>query len=587
MKQYNNPNNTPTYVYALGGLEEIGKNTYVIEHDDELYIFDAGIKFASSEMLGVNGLVVNYDYLIENQHKIKGLVITHGHEDHIGGIIHLIRKVEIPKIYAALLPTKLIERKIKEHKDVEMPTFEVFDDDTVIKSKHFEIDFCRVCHSIPDSFLIAIKTPNGDVVSTGDFRFDFATNGDQTNLKKLMDISRRDIDVLLCESTSSEVPGFSESERYIINNLRTIIINSLGRVLISTFASNLGRVEEIIDLSVKLKRKVVILGKSMEANVKTSIKIGYLKVNERDIISAKEINNYNDEEIIVILTGSQGETNAALNVMASGKHAKVTLKPSDTIVLSSNPIPGNYANVESLVNNLYKHGVKVIENSPDMKIHASGHATRSEQQLMINAVDPTYIFPIHGEYKMLRALEKNALDLGYDKDHIIITENGNKLQLLNGVLSKTDIYVPVAPTYIDGKLNNSTSVSIIEDRHRLANNGIMQVIIYLNEQKNSLKSNPLITTRGSLLTKNSTGFLTKLSYTVASIAKEYLEKNEAFDEIDFKAHISANVEKIVIKWKRKNPFVLTSIFVEGDCFTPANNQTAGSEADYFENLLNK
>lgn len=553
----------PTNIFALGGLEEIGKNTYVIENEDGIFIFDAGIKFSNDELLGMSGMVANYTYLKENEDKIKSLIITHGHEDHIGGIPHLLRMVNIPVIHAPLLPAKLIEKKISEHKDIKMPKIEVIDDNSKVIFGRTEIDFCRVCHSIPDSFMVFIKTDNGNIVSTGDFRFDFATAGDETDLKKLMEFSRRGVDVLLCESTSSDIPGFSESEKYIIDNLKTMMINATGRVMISTFASHLGRLEEIIAVAVKLGRKVAILGKSMQENIKISRKIGYLDIHDNDIINIKEIDKYKDDEILVILTGSQGEPTAALNTMANGEHSKIFLKPSDTIILSSNPIPGNFANVENMINNLYKRGVKIIENRPECRIHSSGHATRSEQQLMIKAIDPKYIFPIHGEYKMLRSLQNNAIDLGFPKENILITVNGHKLQLLDGVLSYTDEHVPAEPMFIDGKLVSSDSLNVIEERANLGDNGIVNVSLYFDKDYKKLLSKPLITTRGCFFTKTSTNFLTKLSYSILADVDELISKN-GYNENEVKEKVIETTKLLIWKCKKKQPYIYVHIFSESN-----------------------
>lgn len=555
-------NKIPTYIYALGGLEEIGKNTYIIENDDEIVIVDAGIKFANSDLLGINGIVANYAHLKENEHKIKALIITHGHEDHIGGIPHLLRAVKIPKIYAPKLATKLIERRLLENRDVKPPQIEVYDDNKEIKFKNMTVDFFRVCHSIPDSFAVSFNTPNGRIVSTGDFRFDFATNGDETNLYKMMKIANKGIDVLLCESTSAEVEGFSESEKYVTRNIKDIIINSVGRVFISTFASNLGRVEEIIAQATNLGRKVCILGKSMEANVKTSRKLGYLKVSESDIIQAKDMGNYPDNEILTILTGSQGEEMAALNVMASGKHNKVSLKPTDTIVLSSNPIPGNFANVENLINKLYKHGVKVIENSPNFKIHSSGHATRSEQQLMIKAINPVWIFPIHGEYKMLKALQQNAMDLGYAKDHVLISTNGQKLALLNGELKLTDIFVPSTPVYIDGNSTNEDSSLILKERSILSNDGMVNVIINIDRNKKSFNSTPIISTRGCFFAKESGALIARISHSVKENIEKEMKLNPKKIITDQKIQdiIKGVTNSYIWKWKKKNPYIYGTIY---------------------------
>lgn len=552
MENYKNKHNkTPTYIYALGGLEEIGKNTYVVEHGNDLVLVDAGIKFANDLLLGFDGLIANYSVLIEKQDKIKALIITHGHEDHIGGIVHILKKVKIPKIIAPVLSTKLIEKKLNEHKNIFKPEIIPYLDDDEFKFGEIEVDFFRVCHSIPDSFAVAFKTPNGNIVETGDFRFDFATSSDQTNLFKLMQIASRGIDLLLCESTSSEVPGFSESEKYIIKNIEDYIKEAKGRVFVSTFASNLSRIESIIAMGINLNRKVAILGKSMEANVKISRRLGYLKASDLDFIQAKDIVNYPDNEVLVILTGSQGEENAALNVMASQKHSKISLKPTDTIILSSNPIPGNFAAVEQMTNNLYKLGVTVIENSPEKKIHASGHATRSEQQLMIQSIGAKYVMPIHGEYKMLKTLKKNTMDLGYAPENIIIAKNGDVVQLLDHEVTLTDIHYNATPMFINGHDINENSYDLLQERNTLSSDGIVRILIVYSQNQKSI-INVTLLTRGSFYAKD----FSSLVHKITSTLKHEISKELNNGNFDFK-----NLEEIVIgiakpmiwRWIKKNP----------------------------------
>ena len=544
-------NKTPTYIYALGGLEEIGKNTYVIEHGDDLLLIDAGIKFANDMQLGFDGLIANYNVLIEKQKKIKALIITHGHEDHIGGIVHILKKVSIPKIIAPVLSTKLIEKKLNEHKNIQKPEIIPYLDDDKFQFGQIEVDFFRVCHSIPDSFAVAFHTPNGNIVETGDFRFDFATSSDQTDLYKLMKIASRGIDLLLCESTSSEVPGFSESEKYIIKNIEDYIKQAKGRVFVSTFASNLSRIESIIAMGINLNRKVAILGKSMEANVKISRRLGYLKASDLDFIQAKDIANFPDNEILVILTGSQGEENAALNVMASQKHSKITLKPSDTIILSSNPIPGNFAAVEEMINNLYKLGVTVYENSPEKKIHASGHATRSEQQLMIQSIGAKYIMPIHGEYKMLKTLKKNAMDLGYDPNNIIIAKNGDVVQLLDHVVTLTNIHHNASPMFINGHDINENCYELLQERNTLSSEGIVKLLVTFSEHKKSVV-NVTMLTRGSFYAKDFSSLVHKITSTLKhEISKEISNGNLDFKKLE---EISISIAKPIIwRWIKKNP----------------------------------
>lgn len=547
----NKHNKTPTYIYALGGLEEIGKNTYVVEHGNDLVLVDAGIKFANDLLLGFDGLIANYSVLVEKQDKIKALIITHGHEDHIGGIVHILKKVKIPKIIAPVLSTKLIEKKLNEHKNIFKPEIIPYLDDDEFKFGEIEVDFFRVCHSIPDSFAVAFKTPNGNIVETGDFRFDFATSSDQTNLFKLMQIASRGIDLLLCESTSSEVPGFSESEKYIIKNIEDYIKEAKGRVFVSTFASNLSRIESIIAMGINLNRKVAILGKSMEANVKISRRLGYLKASDLDFIQAKDIVNYPDNEVLVILTGSQGEENAALNVMASQKHSKISLKPTDTIILSSNPIPGNFAAVEQMTNNLYKLGVTVIENSPEKKIHASGHATRSEQQLMIQSIGAKYVMPIHGEYKMLKTLKKNTMDLGYAPENIIIAKNGDVVQLLDHEVTLTDIHYNATPMFINGHDINENSYELLQERNTLSSDGIVRILIVYSQNQKSI-INVTLLTRGSFYAKDFSSLVHKITSTLKhEISKEL--NNENFDFKNLEEIVIGIAKPMIWRWIKKNP----------------------------------
>lgn len=555
-------NSKSTYIYALGGLEEIGKNTYVIEHDNDLIIVDIGIKFTNETFLGVNGMLANYEVLLEKQDKVKALVITHGHEDHIGAIVHFLRKIKVPKIIAPKLPLELIKKKLSEHKDVQPPELIAYDDDCTFTIGSIDIDFFRVCHSIPDSFAVCFNTPNGRIVETGDFRFDFATDGDQTDLMKLMSIGQRQIDVLLCESTSSEVPGFSESEKYIIQNIIDYIKSARGRVFVSTFASNLTRIEAIIVAAINMNKKVVILGKSMEANVKISRRLGYLKTKDSDFIQAKDMKDFPDNEILVILTGSQGEPTAALNVMAQGKHSKVSLKPGDTIILSSNPIPGNFAQVEDMINLLYRLGVIVYENTPEKKIHASGHATRSEQQLMIKGINAKYLVPIHGEYKMLKTLKKNAIDIGYNPDNVIIVRNGDVLELNNHVLTVSDVRHQYEPIYVNGKEVNNKTNELLHERDQISSDGIVNLVIPYNLSKKHV-GNPNLSTRGCFYAKDCMHLTHKISYTIKSeltnFIKEHLDWQENALENEMKVKAIEIAKQNIWKAKKKNPVITCDV----------------------------
>ncbi|WP_412032505.1 ribonuclease J [Malacoplasma muris] len=548
-----------TYIFAMGGLEEIGKNMYVVEHNDETIVVDIGIKFASANMLGVNGIIPNLDYFKENNKKINKLLITHGHEDHIGGVAFLIMLTQVEQIVAPLLAAELIKRKISEFKEINNPPeIIVYDDNSNIKSKYFEIDFFRVCHSIPDCFGMCIKTPNGNIMSAGDYRFDFGKHSDDTNIHKIIEMSNRGIDVFLGESTNSDQPGFSETEDKIIENIESIIRSSKGRVFVSTFASNLGRIETIIEIGINLGRKICVMGRSMEANIKTSRKVGYIKLSETDFVSSKELGT--DNNVLVVLTGSQGEEMAALNLMAEGKYAKISLKPSDTILLSSNPIPGNFKNVENLVNKLFKLGVNVIQHSPNFKIHASGHATRQEQQMMMKLIKPNYIVPIHGEAKMLNSMKDNAISVGFKPEQIIIVTNGQKLELSNKTLKLTNYCVDTTPLLIDRKFPSKHAYELIEDRKLISEDGIFMALICIDKKNKTLYKNPMLSTRGCFYAKNDSGLMSKISHSIKDEILTSLKKENELNNQSIEETVKKIISSFVWKNKRKNPIVITTVF---------------------------
>ena len=558
--EYNNKLDS-TYIFAMGGLEEIGKNTYVVEHNEETLIVDAGIKFATSDLLGVNGLIPNFEYFRKNKRVVDKLIVTHGHEDHIGGIPYLLQEFEVKEICASLLASELIKRRLGEFKNINNhPVVTVFSDDTVLKTKYFNIDFFRVCHSIPDCFGVCIQTPNGIVVSAGDYRFDFGKDTDDTNIHKMVEISNRGVDLFLGESTNSDQPGFSETEDNIINNVETLIKNAKGRVFVATFASNLCRIEKIIERALNLNRKICIMGRSMESNIKTSRKIGYLKLSETDFISSKELSTTPDENVLVILTGSQGEEMAALNLMSEGKYSKVSLKPSDTIIMSSNPIPGNFKSVETLVNKLFKQGVNVIQNSPSFKIHASGHATTQEQQMMIKVLRPKNIMPIHGESKMLRSLKANSANIGMKPENVHIVTNGQKAELKDKKITVTDTIVDASAVFIDKKIASKNTVDLVEDRKVLSEEGIFNALICIDRKTKKLYKNPMLTTRGCFYAKNSSSLISKMSYTIKDEIEKKLNENENLKEEEIKEVVKKIINYYVWKNKKKNPVVTLSVF---------------------------
>nr|WP_146612331.1 ribonuclease J [Candidatus Mycoplasma haematolamae] len=493
----------PTLFYSLGGIEEIGKNCYCLEHKDEIMLMDFGIKFGNRQTQpGITGEIPNLEHLLANQKKICGLFITHGHEDHIGGVPHLLNRINIPVIYGPSLALELIRKKLEETKPQYEPKMVVYDAESIFFTKYFSVDTFLVNHSIPDSYGFTISTPNGYVVFSGDFRYDLKNKIDSKAFQKLINIGARQVDLLLCESTAAAQPGFNESEVAIVHELKNIISSSKGRVIITFFASNLGRIEEIVKLAHSQGRKIAIFGRSIDSSLKCSQNVGLLNANELKnvFVTTQELEGLPDDKILIICTGSQGEEGSALNTISKNSHAVIQLKPTDDIIFSSNAIPGNKQSVNELVNRLYKSGCNIHLNSAECRIHASGHATKLEQQLFISLVNPKFLAPIHGEKKMLHDLKRNVSELNIvPKENIFILKNGARLALLNGKVTREeaqDLAFSMPSYVMENKLTDSGK-EILTERTKVAVNGLLAVSILLDFKSKTIFSVSPISTIGS------------------------------------------------------------------------------------------
>ena len=522
--------NKNTQVFALGGLGEVGKNCYCVKHNGEIIIVDAGVMFPDDDLLGIDYVIPDFSYLVENESKIKYLLITHGHEDHIGGIPFLLQQVKIPKIYAPNQAKELIEKKLEE-RNIKYKNLKVYTEDTVLKTKYFNIEFFRTTHSIPDSHGISITTPNGTIVMTGDFKFDFTPVGPMANLQKMAEIGSRGVKLLMSDSTNALVPGISLSESIVDENLGEIFRNNKdNRIILATFASNIYRLKHIIETCRENKRKVALFGRSMDTSIDIARKCGYIK-DKNIIISAEEANRLHPSKVCLLCTGSQGEPLAALSRIASGTHKQIKLTPSDVVIFSSSPIPGNASSVAKTINKLYLKGVKVYTNGNYGDIHSSGHANQEELKLMIRLFKPEYFAPYHGEYRMLKTHTDVAVDCDIPRNNTFILNNGDILNINKEGIKKQG-RVQAEDIYVDGSRVGDVSNVVVKDRKLMANNGILAIIINIDTKNKVLLNNPLVTTRGYILVNESTELIKEIElYSKKIILGKLKDKNINFGDI--------------------------------------------------------
>lgn len=543
-------------IIPLGGLQEIGKNITVFEYEDEIILVDCGLEFPGDDMLGVDLVIPDVTYLVKNKEKIKGLVITHGHEDHIGAIPYILKQINIP-IYATQLTISLIKNKLEEHRLTQTTKLYTVKQGQTIKFKQMQVEFINSNHSIPDAVMLAITTPVGTILHTGDFKIDYTPIDDKViDLNRIAELGNKGILALLSDSTNSERKGFTMSESSVGEVFDRLFLNNSKRIVVATFASNVHRVQQIVNSSIKYGRKIAVCGRSMMNMIDAAIELGYIKGAEDIFIDIDNIKNYSDDQLVIITTGSQGEAMSALTRMANGDHKKVTITSNDMVIISATPIPGNEKYVSKVIDELMKIGAEVIYSSLE-DVHVSGHACQEEQKLIITLAKPKFFIPVHGEYRQLIAHAETAKKLGIEPKNIFIMSNGRTLELNENEATLTTS-VPNGKVLVDGLGVGDVGNIVLRDRQHLSQDGLIVIVVAMDSNTGEIISEPDVVSRGFVYVRESENLMDDIKKVIYEEIRK-CEENHITDWSTIKSNLKDTLRDYIFEKTKRNPMILPII----------------------------
>lgn len=548
-------NNEKIRVFSLGGVGEVGKNMYVVEVDEDILVVDAGLMFPDDDMLGVDIVIPDITYLVENAERVQGIILTHGHEDHIGGLSYVLKEVNVP-VYGTKLTLGLVEEKLKEAGLTRRTTLKLIDENSRIKVGSTPVSFFRTNHSIPDSVGVCIHTSQGAIVQTGDFKFDQTpVDGKQAEIGKMAAIGERGVLCLLSDSTNAERPGATKSETEVGQGILDVFEQTVGRIIVTTFASNVHRIQQVIHAAVKTDRKLIVVGKSMVRVITIATNLGYLDVPKNLFIDISDIGKYREEQLAIITTGSQGEPMAALSRMARGAHRQITITSHDTIIIAATAIPGNEKSVSSIIDKLHRIGAEVVYGQA--RVHASGHGSQEELKLMLNLMRPKYFIPVHGEFRMQHAHRELALQVGVKQENIYLVDKGEVIEFTKGQARRGG-KVPSGNVLIDGLGVGDVGNIVLRDRRLLSKDGILVVVVTLNKKTGEIVSGPNIISRGFVYVRESEKLLEEANELVSSILKKCVSEKVS-EWSSLKGSVREGLSRFLFDQTKRRPMILPII----------------------------